>query len=134
MQYAQQNNGVYPARLADTVQFGLAPQHFHCPEDVAGTFAMIGPTTQQTIANIVATPSNMSYIYAVPSATAKSLPPQAVLVYEPVGFHRTQNKGVGVVNVLFADGHAVSLPTPVATQMIKELTAGQNPPPATKGY
>jgi prepilin-type processing-associated H-X9-DG protein len=53
-----------------------------------------------------------------------------VLAYEPVANH---GRKTTYFNVLFADGHAASVPGSVLAQMVKELNAGQIAPPVLAG-
>ncbi len=138
--YAADHQGVYPAKLPHLLELDITPEIFVCPnsdEDRAPT----GPTLQQTIASVESSPKHMSYVYVASNKPTTSLHAAAVLVYEPSSNHPVDRTGyeagwntVDGANVLFADGHVAFVPTKVLKQMIKELNAGQNPPPVTSGY
>jgi prepilin-type processing-associated H-X9-DG protein len=129
MQYAESHDGHLPDDMGELVSEDLATEVFVCP-NTSDERADIGPTTQQTIAN-VASPGHLSYIYLGKGKTnAESS--DTVLAYEPIGHHPPASGVTGGSNVLFGDGHVSFMPTPVMKQMIQQLNAGLNPPPPTK--
>jgi prepilin-type processing-associated H-X9-DG protein len=128
MMYAAQNNGVYPTQLADVCPLRVPAAALVCPSSKTETAADDGATTQQTLNNVLAG-KHITYVYLVGGMQKSSLKPQAILAYEPVAVHgKAPNSSA---NVLFADGHVESVPAAVFAQMLKELNAGQNPPPGT---
>jgi prepilin-type processing-associated H-X9-DG protein len=138
--YTADHRGVYPPTLADILEYDVTPEIFVCPNSNEDR-APMGSTTQQTIAAVQSNPKHMSYVYVAANKPATSLPAAAVLVYEPPSNHPVDRTGykagwntVDGGNVLFGDGHVAFVPTKVLKQMIKELNAEQNPPPATSGY
>ena len=130
--YAEHNKGVYPARLADACAMQLPAAALVCPESKTETAAADGPTTQQTLNNVFAANNHVTYVYLAGGMKKSSLKPQAILAYEPLGLHGKNTNASA--NVLFADGHAASIPAAVFAKMIVQLNAGQNPPPATAGH
>jgi prepilin-type processing-associated H-X9-DG protein len=129
--YAQQNNDVYPPRLVDLCNLRIPAKMLVCPTSKTEIAAREGATPQQTITTILAGGNHVSYVYLIGGMHTASLKPGAVAAYEAPGNHGSKSAGSG--NVLFVDGHATSIPVAQLQQMIKEVNAGQNPPPAVKG-
>ena len=130
-QYATRNNGVYPARLVDAFTPWMQTRYFVCPSSTTEVPAAQGATVQQSVANILAGNNHISYVYVIGGKSAAALKPGAVAAYDPPGNHSSGSRGIGTV--LFVDGHCSSVPIAQFKQMIKELNAGQNPPPVLKG-
>jgi prepilin-type processing-associated H-X9-DG protein len=130
MFYANSHNGHLPDDIGELISEDLATEVFVCPS-TSDERADVGPTTQQTAANI-ASPGHLSYIYLGKGKTnAESS--DTVLAYEPLGHHPPANGVAGGSNVLFGDGRVIFIPTAPMKHLIQQLNAGHNPPRAMLG-
>jgi hypothetical protein len=87
-----------------------------------------GATPAEQAANLESKAGHQSYVYTGKGLTAQAMADNALLViaYEPLKHH-----GDGI-HVLFADGKIVFVEKTLAAQLIGEMRAGQNPPPAAQ--
>lgn len=124
--YANDNSGPYPNSPAQLLtDEDITSMVFICPS--SNDTPAQGATKQAQAANLLAG-GHDSYIYLGKGYT-NNVSANAVMVYEPPSNHTGSGS-----NVLFGDGHVSFVPAAVVKTMIAQLKAGQNPPPATKGY
>ncbi|HEY1686391.1 MAG TPA: hypothetical protein VGG19_16620 [Tepidisphaeraceae bacterium] len=120
--YANQHDGHFPENakallkyMSDGADFKKAATCFVCP------------STKDTPADNVSSLTaggHCSYIYLAGALTT-ACSPDVVLMYEPL----TNHQGDGG-NFLFADTHVDFDGKTLAEKMIRELQAGENPPPS----
>jgi hypothetical protein len=119
--------GRLPDSLAPLVAgYNLRADVLVCPG--SGDQVAPGRTPAEQSANLETRAGHQSYLYTGKGLTAQAIAnnPNLVIAYEPLKHH-----GDGI-HVLFADGKILFVEKTLAAQLIGEMKAGQNPPPAAQ--
>jgi len=117
--YCNNHGGTFPdsfqALMLDTP---ISPAMFVCPS--SNDAPTTAPTTQ-AMADDLNHPGHISYIYLGRGLTNKSVLPNQIIAYEPLGNHSDG------IDVLLGDGNARFVESPRAGKIISDATAGKNP-------
>jgi type II secretory pathway pseudopilin PulG len=124
-EYYQSHGGNFPDTLAQIIAGpdGVDGTVLICPTSTdtpAAVPATTMPTTGQAI-GALASAGHDSYVYCSCGWTDRSVPPDAIVAYEPVSHH-----GVGSY-ILFGDAHAEWISMPRAARLIAAATATTRP-------
>ncbi len=118
--YSNENNGAYPDKIEKLlVTQDITSEVFNCPS--SNDTPAPGPAGQPQ-ASALNSGGHNSYVY-VGAGLTNQAGANVVVLYEPMSNH--DNDGT---NILWADGHVSWEQKKVASKIIDQVKAGQNPP------
>jgi hypothetical protein len=117
--YSNDNGGAFPDSFRTLLlNEDITSVVFVNPE--SNDSPAVGPTTQ-AVADQLATPGHVSYVYIGNGLSAKTVTPDTIVAYEMLPF---TNSGA---NILFGDYHVDFVPLAKVTKIIAHTASGQFP-------